>query len=70
MGFFFAIRKLSLVFYPFVRKRTYSCFCLNHFLHLFLVCLGCAIADALKRKVNATAAPQNKCFCFIVWLNY
>ena len=33
---FLAILKLSLVFYPFVRKRTYSCFCLNHFLHFFL----------------------------------
>lgn len=66
MGFFFAILKLSLVFYPFVCKRTYVNLCLNHFLHLFLVCLGCATADALKRKVSATAAPQNKCFCFIV----
>ena len=33
---FLAILKLSLVFYPFVSKWTYSCFCLNHFLHFFL----------------------------------
>ena len=36
MGFFFAILKLSLVFYPFVCKRTNVNLCLNHFLHLFL----------------------------------
>lgn len=67
---FLAILKLSFVFYPFVGKWTDVNFGFHHLLHLFLVCLGCAIADALKRKVNATAAPQNKCFCFIVWLNY
>ena len=43
-----------------------STFASTTFFTFFLVCLGCATADALKRKVSATAAPQNKCFCFIV----
>ena len=36
MGFFLAILKLGLVFYPFVCKRTNVNFGLHHFLHLFL----------------------------------